>query len=88
VKIAKDSPAALKSAQAGLTKIRDASKNPILTSLAVDLDDRNIGTCVFMKNWQAYVLDSQDLLRLRGSRLKKRIKISHQIGTELGRKKP
>ncbi|MDR1086262.1 MAG: ATP-binding protein [Deltaproteobacteria bacterium] len=70
MKIAKDSPAALKSAQAGLTQIRSrkyggASKNPILISLAVDLEERNIGACIFVKNGQTYVLDSQDLLRLR-----------------------
>ncbi|MDR1086247.1 MAG: ATP-binding protein [Deltaproteobacteria bacterium] len=70
MKIAKDSPAALKSAQAGLTQIRSnnyggASKKPILISLAVDLEARNIGACVFEKNGQTSVLDSQDLLRLR-----------------------
>ncbi|MDR1084615.1 MAG: PD-(D/E)XK nuclease domain-containing protein [Deltaproteobacteria bacterium] len=70
MKTAEDSPAALKSAQAGLTRIRGldcggASKNPILISLAVDLKARNIGACVFEKNGRTHVLDSQDLLRLR-----------------------
>ncbi|MDR1085477.1 MAG: PD-(D/E)XK nuclease domain-containing protein [Deltaproteobacteria bacterium] len=70
MKTAEDSPAALKSAQAGMTRIRGrdyggASKNPILISLAVDLKARNIGACVFVKNGQTHVLDSQDLLQLR-----------------------
>jgi hypothetical protein len=70
MKTAKDSSAALKSAQAGLTQIRDrdyggASQHPILISLAVDLKARNIGACAFVKNGQTHVLDSQNLLRLR-----------------------
>ncbi|MDR1085669.1 MAG: PD-(D/E)XK nuclease domain-containing protein [Deltaproteobacteria bacterium] len=71
MKIAKDGPAALKSAQTGLTRIRDrnyggASQNPILISLAVDLKARNIGACAFEKNGKPPVLNSQGLLRFRG----------------------
>ncbi|MDR1083594.1 MAG: AAA family ATPase [Deltaproteobacteria bacterium] len=71
MKIADYSPAALKPAQAGLTQLRDcdcggASEKPIFISLAVDLKARNTGACVFVKNGQTSVLDSQDLLQLLG----------------------
>jgi hypothetical protein len=69
MKTAQSKSAALKAAHDGMAQIlkRDyggAHKNPILISLAVDLKERNIGACVFIKNGETTVLESRDLLIL------------------------
>jgi hypothetical protein len=61
--------AAMKAARAGMAQIRKrdyggAHKNPILVSMAVILEIRNLGARVFVKNGETTVLDSGALNRL------------------------
>jgi hypothetical protein len=69
LKTARGSDKAIKAALDGMTQIqtRDyggASEKPILISLAVNLEKSNIEACVFKKNGQTTVLDSQEVFRL------------------------
>jgi hypothetical protein len=69
LKTAQGARAALKAARAGMDQIRKrdyggAHKNPILISMAVDLKIRNLGACVFVKNGETTILNSETLKRL------------------------
>jgi hypothetical protein len=69
LKTARGSDKAMKASLDGMTQIqtRDyggASEKPILISLAVNLEKSNIEACVFRKNGQTTVLDSQEVFRL------------------------
>jgi hypothetical protein len=68
-KTAQGARATMKAARAGMAQIRKrdyggSHKNPILISMAVDLEIRNIGACVFVKNGETTTLDSRALDRL------------------------
>jgi hypothetical protein len=63
LKTAQGARAALKAARAGMAQIQKRDyggthNNPILISMAVDLEIRNLGACVFAKNGEITILDS------------------------------
>jgi hypothetical protein len=69
LKTARGSGKAMKAARDGMTQIQTrgyggAGENSILISLAVNLEKSNIEACVFKKNGQTAVLDSQEVFRL------------------------
>jgi acetamidase/formamidase len=70
MKTAQGARAALKAARAGMAQIFNnnyggAYQNPILVSMAVDLEIRSVGARVFVKNGETTVLNSQASRRLK-----------------------
>ncbi|MDR1164513.1 MAG: ATP-binding protein [Deltaproteobacteria bacterium] len=76
LKTSQGASASMEAAHAGMARIRKRDyggthKNPILISMAVDLEIRNLGACVFVKNGETTVLDSEALNLLHKPRRRK-----------------